>query len=316
MGEFDLIRRYFLPLAQQPRDRTLVMGPGDDCAIQRPTPDSDLVFSIDTLVEGVHFPEHYPPEHLGWRALAVAVSDLAAMGAEPHCYTLALTLPVASESWLRGFASGLARASQAFGIALAGGDTTRGPLTITVQVHGSVPTGTAITRSGALSGDLVCVSGTLGDAGAALKWLDTEHVGPEARAVLERYHHPFPPLLLGQSLRGRASAAIDVSDGLLADLSHILESSGVAASVDAGKLPLSDALVYLAQGQNAVELALTAGDDYELCVTVHPETFRALPVDVRNQLTVIGCIEPGAGIRLTGAPAGLGAGYDHFRESS
>jgi thiamine-monophosphate kinase len=316
MGEFDLIRRFFLPLAQQRRDGTLVAGPGDDCAVQRLAPGTDLVFSIDTLVEGVHFPGHYPPEYLGWRALAVAVSDLAAMGADPLCYTLALTLPAATEDWLEGFASGLAKASDAFGIALAGGDTTRGPLTITLQVHGSVPAGAAITRSGARPGDLVCVSGTLGDAGEALNWLSCDEPGPQARAVLHSYHYPRPPLALGQALRGRASAGIDVSDGLLADLTHILEASGVGAQLGADKLPLSEALLALHNRDKAVELALTSGDDYQLCVTIGPDSFQSLPEAVRLQLTVIGTVEAGAGIRLTGAPAGLDAGYDHFREYS
>jgi thiamine-monophosphate kinase len=316
MGEFELIRRFFLPLARRGRDTTLVMGPGDDCAVQRLAPGTDLVFSVDTLVEGVHFPEHYPPEYLGWRALAVAVSDLAAMGAEPHCYTLALTLPVATEDWLEGFASGLARASEAFGIALAGGDTTRGPLTITLQVHGSVPTGAAISRGGARAGDLVCVSGTLGDAGEALNWLAADDPGPQARAVLESYRHPRPRLSLGQSLRGQASAAVDISDGLLADLTHILEASGVGARLDAGTLPLSDALLALRGREKAVELGLTAGDDYQLCVTIDPDRFGVLAEDVRRQLTVVGNVEADPGIRLTGAPAGLDTGYDHFREYS
>ncbi len=316
MGEFDLIRRFFLPLAQRGRDTTLVTGPGDDCAVQRLAPGTDLVFSVDTLVEGVHFPEHYPPEYLGWRALAVAVSDLAAMGADPLCYTLALTLPAATEDWLAGFASGLSSASEAFGIALAGGDTTRGPLTITLQVHGSVPTGAAISRSGARAGDLVCVSGTLGDAGEALNWLASDDPGPQARAVLECYHHPRPQLSLGQSLRGQASAAIDISDGLLADLAHILEASGVGARLDAAKLPLSDALLALQGQERAVELALTAGDDYQLCVTIDPDRFNSLAEDVRRQLTVIGSVEADSGIRLTGAPAGVDGGYDHFREYS
>jgi thiamine-monophosphate kinase len=284
--------------------------------VQRPAPGTDLVFSIDTLVEGVHFPEHYPPEYLGWRALAVAVSDLAAMGADPLCYTLALTLPAAEERWLEAFASGLASASDAFGIALAGGDTTRGPLTLTLQVHGSVPTGTAITRSGARAGDLVCVSGTLGDAGAALDWLASEDPGPQARVVLESYHHPRPQLALGQALRGQSSAAIDISDGLLADLKHVLEASGVGVQLEAGKLPLSEALLALKNREKAVELALTAGDDYQLCVTMDPERFHALPEGVRCQLTVVGTVEAGNTIRLIGAPAGLGAGYDHFREYS
>src|SRR5690554_5525980 len=173
MGEFELIGRLFQPLADATRTPGTLLGPGDDCAIQRVPAGQDLVFSVDTLVEGVHFPFQYDAALLGWRALAVAVSDLAAMGAEPVCYTLALTLPEIQEAWVSGLVSGLQEASLAFGIGLAGGDTTRGPLTITVQVHGTVPTGQALRRNGAQPGDLIAVTGPLGGAAAALKWLDS-----------------------------------------------------------------------------------------------------------------------------------------------
>lgn len=314
MGEFEVIRRFFAPLADQGQDATLVMGPGDDCAIQRLAPGSDLVFSIDTLVEGVHFPRDYSPEHLGWRSLAVAVSDLAAMGADPLCYTLALTLPEASEPWLKGFSLGLARASNAFGIALAGGDTTRGPLTVTLQVHGAVPAGSAITRQGATPGDLVCVSGALGDAGEALNWLDCKHPDAAVLAVLARYHHPEPQLALGHDLRNYASAAIDISDGLLVDLGHILAASGVGARLDASAIPLSDSLLALRKQDEALALALTAGDDYQLCVTIPPERYQALPASVSQVLTTIGRVEPQKEIRIDGMPKAVPRGFDHFRE--
>ncbi len=312
MGEFDLIRQIFLPLAQSTRSAALLMGPGDDCAIQRITPGADLVFSIDTLVEGVHFPVNYDPECLGWRSLAVAASDLAAMGARPVCFTLALTLPTACSEWLTGYARGLRKAAQAFGLALAGGDTTRGPLTISVQVHGEVPAGGALRRDGAEPGDWVCVSGTLGAASAALSWLDVAEVPVEAQELLARYHYPEPCLTLGQALQGTASAAIDVSDGLLADLTHILEASGVGARVDACKVPIARALEIL-EPTRAQALALNGGDDYELCVTISPEGWQRLSASTRAELTIIGEITREPGLVLVNAKTATPvSGYDHF----
>ncbi|WP_303291758.1 thiamine-phosphate kinase [Marinobacter sp. SS5-14b] len=313
MGEFELIRQYFQPLADNARQDQLVLGPGDDCAIQRVPSGRDLVFSVDTLVEGVHFPLDYPPEYLGWRALAVATSDLAAMGAEPVCFTLALTLPAADPEWLAGLAAGLAKASAEFGIALAGGDTTRGPLTITLQVHGTVVEGQALRRSGAQPGDMVCVTGPLGDAGAALDFLGAPKPTAAQQAVLLRYHYPQPRLLIGQKLAGKASAAIDISDGLLADLQHILDASGVGAELDAATVPLSPALSQL-KADHALAFALSAGDDYELCVTIAPDMLAGLDPSVRNQLTVIGRIHRERGLSVAGCDdAERHQGFDHFR---
>lgn len=317
MGEFDLIRRYFLPVAEQQGHPDLLLALGDDCAIQRVPADQDLVFSVDTQVEGVHFPRDYQPEYTAWRALAAAASDLAAMGATPVCFTLALTLPEASESWLEGFGRGLAQAAFRFGLALAGGDTTRGPLTISIQVHGTVPKGQGLMRSGAKVNDLVAVSGTLGDAGAALGYLDVPEPDDDERALLERYHHPLPRLELGQALRGFASACIDISDGLGADLGHILERSGVGATLNTSLLPLSGPLKRCT-GEGAPRLALSAGDDYELCITVSGESWARLSEEIKNQLTVIGRIDGGEGIRFdNGAVANSGPqGFDHFGSSS
>lgn len=312
MGEFELIQRYFLPLAGHPRSRSLILGPGDDCAIQRVPAGRELVFSVDTLVEGVHFPENYRPDFLGWRALAVATSDLAAMGADPECFTLALTLPFADERWLAGFAEGLRRASMEFGIALAGGDTTSGPLTLTIQVHGTVEQGGAIRRSGARPGDLIAVSGTLGDAGAALDYLNETSPSPDVAAVLDRYHSPQPRLALGQAVRGIASAAVDISDGLLADLGHILQASEVGARIDSARLPLSLPLKRL-KGDSAFGLALRAGDDYELCLTVPAERWAQIPEEVRKQLSVIGVIEASPGLIVDGKLCDADDGFDHFR---
>ncbi|HTN34332.1 MAG TPA: thiamine-phosphate kinase [Marinobacter sp.] len=313
MGEFELIRRYFSPLAERHKSDLIVLGLGDDCAIQRIPAGCDLVFSIDTMVEGVHFPKDYSPERLGWRALAAAASDLAAMGATPVCFTLALTLPAVNERWLTGFAQGLSEASQSFGLVLAGGDTTRGPLTLSLQVHGTVREDSALTRSGARAGDLIFVSGTLGDAGAALDYLAEPHPTPDMAFVLDRYHKPRPRLELGRALAGIASSCIDISDGLQADLGHILTASGTGASIDPSKLPLSTALRNL-KGSEAVGYALGAGDDYELCVTMPRESWREIPDSIRCQLTMIGTIEETPGMRLDDSAISSSgvSGFDHF----
>jgi len=315
MGEFELIRRYFFPIAELGNASAVLLGPGDDCAMQRIEPGKDLVFSVDALVEGVHFPHQYSPENLGWRSLAVAASDLAAMGADPVCFTLALTLPDADPDWLEAYARGLANAASHFGLALAGGDTTRGPLTLSLQVHGTVPHGRAIRRSGAQVGDVICVSGTLGEAGLALEYLDNENPGADEQVVLARYHFPEPRLALGVALREYANAAVDISDGLVADLGHILEASGGGAVIDAERLPLSGPFKRLA-GQRATSLALNAGDDYELCVTLPPQAWARMPDALRGQLTVIGEItaEEGLIIQRGDVTESLAAGgYDHFR---
>lgn len=315
MGEFDLIRRFFQPLSPDPDCGAVVLGIGDDCAIQQLPSDQDLVFSVDTMVEGVHFPQGYRPDFLGWRALAAAASDLAAMGAEPVCFTLALTLPEADETWLEAFAGGLASASAAFGLPLAGGDTTRGPLTLSIQVHGTVPSGCAIRRSGAGAGDLICVSGTLGNAGAALDYLEASSPTADMLAVLESYHHPVPRLEAGKKLRGVATAAIDISDGLLADLGHLLEASGTGARVDVAALPLSAPLCRL-KGAGAADYALRSGDDYELCVTVPPQRWALATDALKSEFTVIGQVEKAPGLRLSVAAESAGQGFDHFGRSS
>ncbi len=318
MGEFELIRQYFMPLARLHGSHSVVVGPGDDCAVQRVPSGSDLVFSIDTLVEGVHFPFNYRPDYLAWRALAVAASDLAAMGAAPSCFTLALTIPEANESWLRDFAFGLGKAAKSFGLTLAGGDTTCGPLTLSVQVHGFVEQGSAIFRSGARPGDLIVVSGPLGDAGAALDYLEAQNPTRDEQSVLESYHHPQPRLELGLALRHLATAAIDVSDGLLADLSHILEASNVGASIERSRVPLSSALTRL-KGSDAIDYALHSGDDYELCATIAEANWAKAPQSLKQQLTVIGVVEPAPGLRLDGTVVVSGSeatGFDHFRRKA
>jgi thiamine-monophosphate kinase len=315
MGEFELIRRYFFPLSSAGRHPDVLLGPGDDCAIQRVGQNRDLVFSVDALVEGVHFPKDYSPRKLGWRSLAVAASDLAAMGADPVCFTLAITLPEARADWLESFSAGLAEASRQFGLNLAGGDTTSGPLTVTLQVHGTVPEGEAILRSGAKPGDLICVSGTLGNAAAALAYLEIDSPTPAQSAILAHYHTPQPRLALGMALRGHASAAVDISDGLSADLGHLLEASGVSGEIDIHRLPLSDDLKALRE--DAIDLALYGGDDYELCLTLSEAALDGLPGVIRDQITVIGRIREGAGLFFDGQKtADQRQGYDHFGESA
>ncbi|WP_328185571.1 thiamine-phosphate kinase [Marinobacter sp. OP 3.4] len=314
MGEFELIRTLFRPLADATWRDGVRVGPGDDCAIQRIPPGHELVFSIDTLVAGVHFPVGYDPGRLGWRALAVAVSDLAAMGADPVCYTLALTLPEADEAWVRSLSEGLREASLDAGIALAGGDITRGPLTLSLQVHGTVPEGQAIARNGARPGDLVAVSGPLGGAAAALAWLETDKPPASAEGFLACYHHPRPRCGLGRQLRGVATAAIDISDGLVADLGHILEASGVGARLEPDRIPRT-----FGGARSTLEQALYGGDDYELCVTLPRSAMDRLPADVAEGLSVIGEIRAGSGIQLLMAngvieEVTVPAGYDHFKE--
>ena len=229
--EFSLIARYFSSLG---RGEAVDLSVGDDCAILRLRQGERLATSTDTLVPGVHFPEDAFPEDIGFRAVAVAVSDLAAMGARPIGMTLALTLPVLDDFWLNAFSQGLAAAVSAFNIPLVGGDTTRGPLTMTVQVMGAVPEGEALMRGGARVGDGVYVSGTLGDAAGALAFMEDnwQPKAEHAEYLLARFYRPSPRLELGWALLGVASSAIDISDGLMADAGHIAAASGVAIVVD------------------------------------------------------------------------------------
>ena len=319
MDEFELIRRFWEPLGQRVTHPAVRQGIGNDGAVVQVPAGQELVLCVDTLVEGVHFRADIEPYALGWRALAVNLSDLAAMGADPLCYTLAMTLPEASPGWLEQFASGLGELSARHGIQLLGGDMTRGPLTITIQVQGLVPEGAALARDGAHPGDLICVSGSLGDAGEALNWLDRPQAESSGvREVLRRYHYPEPRLALGRALRGRASAAIDVSDGLVADLKHVLRASGCGARVDHRSLPVSDALKALA-GEGCRRVAATAGDDYELCFTWPgtEDTLRTLSAAAQVPVTVIGRIESQPGLRLMDGDQLLDfgvAGYRHFPE--
>ena len=317
VSEFDLIRRHFT------RNTTHTeLAIGDDAALIRARPGMQLAVSTDMLVCGTHFLADTDPEDLGWKTLAVNVSDLAAMGAEPRWAFLALALPALDEAWIEAFARGLFACADAFGVDLAGGDTTRGPLNLALTIIGEVPQGEAITRAGARAGEDLWVSGQPGRAALGLAALRAElslHAAArhECIAALQR---PQPRSALGQALRGVASAMLDVSDGLLGDLSHILERSGVGAVLDAPSLPLAALLATGAPPSSARHCLLGGGDDYELLFTAAPSTrteLGALAARLGVALHRIGFIttQPGEIVlrEADGQRVSLtAAGYDHF----
>ena len=317
MGEFELIQRYFAAAPCAQGGSGVVRGIGDDCALLALPADEHLAVSTDTLVAGVHFPEVCDPFLLAQRALAVSASDLAAMGAAPLAFTLALTLPQADETWLAAFARGLQRMAESCSLALVGGDTTRGPMSLTLTVFGRVPAGQALTRSGAQPGDLLCVGGELGDAAGALALVLQPRVAPEEIAVplLARYWSPMPQLALGQALRGQATAALDISDGLLADCGHIAKASGVALQVEVARIPLSAALCALVGHERALSCALAGGDDYRLAFTLPPALLPTVQVDW-PEVRVIGQVLVGQGVRVLDAAGQVivtpRGGYQHF----
>jgi len=304
--EFSLIYRYFSDLG---RGDAVDLSVGDDCAILRLAEGERLATSVDTMVAGVHFPADSFPEDIGFRAVAAAASDLAAMGARPLGMTVALTLPETDELWLNAFSQGLAAAVAEYRLPLVGGDTTRGPLTISVQVLGALPMDQALLRSGARVGDEVCVSGTLGDAAGALAFLqDKWQPTPEhAEYLLQRFNRPRARLDLGLALLGRASAAIDISDGLLADAGHIAAASGVKMCIQPDLLPLSPALSSHHSPEQILQWALTGGDDYELCF--------CLPAGVQMPAGCvrIGWVAAGAGVDC-GLAIDFPPGYQHFSD--
>lgn len=307
MGEFELIRRHFTrPVAAA----GVVLGVGDDCALLAPRPGWQLAVSTDMLVEGRHFFADVDPQALGHKALAVNLSDLAAMGAEPLGCTLAFSLPRVDEPWLAAFARGLFALADASGCALVGGDTTRGPLNLCITVFGQVPTGQALRRDAARVGDDVYVSGTLGEARLALEALlgQTPLDAATLARCRARLEWPTPRLALGTALRGLAHAAADVSDGLAGDLGHILTASGVGAVLDAAALQR-------AGGEGVpLDAVLNGGDDYELVFTAPPAAAAAL-ADIGERVTRIGCItaEPGLWLDEGGPLRALAArGFDHF----
>lgn len=307
MSEFDLIKRYFArsEISQiQGQYTSSILGIGDDCALFEIPSNMQLAQSLDTLVEGVHFPSECDPFSLGYRALAVNLSDIAAMGAEPHSFILGLTLPQVSEHWLKDFSAGLSLIAQRFNVPLIGGDTTKGPLTLSIQVQGLVPKGQALLRSGAQPGDLIYVTGTLGDAAGALPYVlngDTPETcdNKNLKYLLKRYWYPSPRLFAGQWLRrAGATSTLDISDGLLGDIRHILKASNVGAEISPELIPRSEALGQFHDQDTALTLALTGGDDYELCFTIHHSLGQTLPSKLTDDchITCIGHINDESGI--------------------
>jgi len=319
LSEFDLIREFFSQGLAHRDD--VALGIGDDAALVNVPANHQLVMSLDTLVAGVHFPIDTSAEDIGYKLLAVNLSDMAAMGADPSWLLLGLTLPKADETWLHGFCTGLAELAAQHQVSLIGGDTTHGPLTISAQLNGLVPQGRALKRSGAQVGDLIFVTGQLGDAGLGLKLL----LGDDGLGLSQaqqnyftgRLNRPTPRVAAGLALRDLASAAIDISDGLLADLGHVVTASEVSAAIHLEQLPV-------AEEAKALEarwwrLPLTAGDDYELCFTT-PESMRNEVEKRMAELNLpcccIGCIEAGQGIKVfnQGEPVDCSElkGYLHF----
>ena len=318
MGEFDLIARYF----KRPAKRS-PLGVGDDCALLAPAPGMQLAVSSDMLVEGRHFLSTVDPARLGHKALAVNLSDLAACGAKPLAFTLALALPGVDEPWLEGFSRGLFALAEEHGCELVGGDTTRGPLNICITVFGEVPAGAALLRSGARAGDDIWVSGTLGDARLALEvFRGTLALPAEVFSMArQRMEQPTPRVALGQALRGMASSAVDVSDGLVGDLGHILASSRVGATLDAdAAVSVVSAAASSGLGSDVLRTcALSGGDDYELVFTAAPSARAAVEQagkESATRVTRIGRIEADAGLRIvdaSGAPVAQRFGsFDHF----
>lgn len=290
-NEFDCIQHFFKQEKNNRKD--VILGIGDDAALLKVSLDQLLVVSTDTLVSGRHFSENTLPTDIGYKALAVNLSDLAAMGAEPAWILLALTLPNADEIWLRKFTDGFFPLMQRFQLQLVGGDMTQGPLTITVQALGFVPPGKALCRIGARAGDRIYVTGTLGDAGLALELINKKNclglTSSQIFTVKQRLNRPEPRVEIGLALRDIASSAIDVSDGLVADLGHILSANQVGAILQLEKLPLSYSLQTLPR-EKAWQLALSSGDDYELCFTVPALHERALQQHLTTLNTAYTCI--------------------------
>ncbi|MGI9205988.1 MAG: thiamine-phosphate kinase [Woeseiaceae bacterium] len=320
MDEFEIIRRHFVPAT---KSASVIVGVGDDGAVLRPQPGLDLVTVVDTMVAGVHFPTDLPAEHAGYRAVAVNLSDIAAMGARPRWMTLALTLNNAQTDWLKGFANGLDSAATAHGVELVGGDTTRGTeIVISVQITGEIKAGQAITRSGARVGDGIYVTGTIGDAALGLSKLKSPQ-DDVARSsgddfLIRRFTEPDARVQVGQDIAETATAAIDLSDGLFADLDKLLTASGVGGVIEVNEIPLSDPFRAATDTDERLRHVLAGGDDYELCFTAPSDAFEnesriaGVPVTRIGQVTderQLTCTRAGKNIHYHDT------GYRHFDES-
>jgi thiamine-monophosphate kinase len=320
MNEFELIRRYFAACTSSRED--VVVGIGDDCALLNPPSAQLLAVTTDMLIAGRHFPLDASAFDIGWKSLAVNLSDLAAMGAQPCWFTLALSLPEPDQSWLGEFAEGLGRCAKEFGIALVGGDTTRGALSISITAMGTTDSATSMRRDGARAGDVICVTGTLGDAALGLRlWqrrsFCRELVNTDLELLWGRLHRPQPRVSAGRALRGLAHAAIDLSDGLAGDLQHILSASGVGAEIRVDQLPMSPAFARATPEADRLALQVSGGDDYELCICIPPKELDSIRSSLDIPLVEIGHITTEPGLRWLdgqGRPLPVTAGgYDHFQ---
>ena len=309
MNEFELIQNYFnWPLS----DPGIELGIGDDAAIFNLDSGYQLVTTTDTLSEGVHFFKNDSPEDIAYKSLAVNLSDIAAMGATAKCFTLALTLPKLDEIWLKQFSQSLKQTSKKYNVSLIGGDTTRGPLNITITMMGVVETSKAIKRSGARNGDNIYVSGEIGDAALCLKKINAGERPHKAELI--KLNRPIPRIELGSALKGIANSCIDISDGLEQDLSHIIKASKVGAMVDIQELPLSQSMIKYIENNNDWALPLCGGDDYELCFTA-PENFNSEIINIAEfckiKITKIGVINDSKDLKIKGYD-GQGHSYQHF----
>jgi thiamine-monophosphate kinase len=309
MNEFELIQNYFnWPLS----DPGIELGIGDDAAIFNLDSGYQLVTTTDTLSEGVHFFKNDSPEDIAYKSLAVNLSDIAAMGATAKCFTLALTLPKLDEIWLKQFSQSLKQTSKKYNVSLIGGDTTRGPLNITITMMGVVETSKAIKRSGARNGDNIYVSGEIGDAALCLKKINAGERPHKAELI--KLNRPIPRIELGSALKGIANSCIDISDGLEQDLSHIIKASKVGAMVDIQELPLSQSMIKYIESNDDWALPLCGGDDYELCFTA-PENFNSEIINIAEfckiKITKIGVINDSKDLKIKGYD-GQGQSYQHF----
>lgn len=317
MTEFEIIERFFKGISVDSVD--VLRGIGDDAAIVR-LEEGEYAFSTDTLIEGTHFPIGISPANLGYRSAAVTLSDLAAVGATPKFATLSISIPSAEAAWLEGFSDGLAEVLNGYGCSLIGGDTTKGPLVITLQVVGKIK-GRAIQRSGARVGDVVGVSGWLGDARAALDFLDSSGNRDEVDYLLQRYYRPTPRVEFALMAQAHLNSAIDISDGLIADLEHIALSSQVGIELDMECLPISKSLESMLSKEKILEYAGTGGDDYELAFTTNVDTFalvKEMAQEINLNISEIGKVVTGDGVVCRDA-SGIWApqeelqkGYRHF----
>jgi len=290
MKEFELIKHFFAE--QNVKRKDVLLGIGDDCAVVLPTEHQNIVVTTDTLVEGVHFPKSTAPRAIGHKAVAVNLSDIAAMGAKPSWLSLAITLPEIDYDWLTEFCAGVFTLCEFYNVQLIGGDTTQGPLSITITAQGLTPENGYLSRSGAKTGDWLYVTGDIGDAALALKYLNGEVTVDDSfvEQIKTKLDYPKPRVLVGQALREYVSAAIDISDGLMADLGHICQASNVGANIILDAVPLSKAMHDSLLFDDAINLALTGGDDYELLFTVSEDNKVGMETALSHVGTTVTCI--------------------------